>query len=694
MESLINQILSNRYRIESSLGRGGMAEVFKAWDQERATYLALKVLRQDLAQDTIFLRRFKREAQILKKLEHPHIVRFYGVEVDRQYVFMLMDYVQGTSLQTEIFMKNGTSMEKAMVSKVMQAICSALHYAHRKNLVHCDIKPGNIMINHTGDVLLADFGIARMTDAATSTMVGFGTPAYMAPELVLGIDPTPQSDIYSMGVVLYEMVTGGERPFTGESANTTGMMTSEKVRWEQMNLKPPLPRQFNPAVSPELEMVVMRCLEKTPGKRFASALDLLNAVEVALGGESKTVKKPDVTGQPEPNPVSIDPQQPSQPAPHMGSVPVQNNSMPVPQTADMPMQNNQQPVPQAGGVPVQQNNSQPASHANGSTGQEKNKKLPLWLWLGFVGVILIVIMVVIGSKVFAIWSGRGDATTGGGNSFAASNLPAQMTQFTETLPPTEIPTATIEYTPTIAATATVTSTPTLEPGTVMINPIDEAEMVYVPAGEFVMGSEDQEANGNEGPRHKIYLDAYWIYKYEVTNEQYRLCCEEGGCSSYAGDYPENDKPAKFVDWFEADAYCQWVGGSLPTEAQWEKAARGTDARTYPWGNESPNCYLAQMNNCGGATSVGSLPDGASPYGAMDMAGNLLEWVADWYKWGYYSDSPYENPTGPGGGDARVLRGGSWMSTAVELRVTNRDKRDPSTQNTWYGFRCVGPDLIP
>jgi serine/threonine-protein kinase len=281
MPSLVGQTLRNRYRVDDLIGRGGMAEVYKVWDEDRTTYLALKLLREDLAQDRIFLRRFKREAQTLAKLQHPNIVRFYGLEQDGMLAFMLMDFVEGSSLRAEIFQLDGKPMSTERIREIMRPVCSALNYAHKQGMVHCDAKPGNIMIDSSGKVLVTDFGIARMTDAATATMVGMGTPAYMAPELVRSHDPTPQTDIYALGVLLFEMLTGGERPFTGERAETTGS-TSERVRWEQMNLEPPSPKQWNPDLSFQVEEVVLRCFEKEPTKRYASALDLLNALEKAL----------------------------------------------------------------------------------------------------------------------------------------------------------------------------------------------------------------------------------------------------------------------------------------------------------------------------------------------------------------------------------------------------------------------------
>ena len=278
-------IILKRYRVEAGPFRGGMAEVYKVWDELRSSYLALKLLREDLSQDPVFIRRFRREGKTLERLSHPNIVRFYGMEQDDLQVFFLMEWVEGSSLRTEIFRTHGKGgMEPSRVLEVMQPVCSALHYAHNLGIAHADIKPGNILIDKNGRVFLTDFGISRMTEGATATLVGAGTPAYMAPELIWGGNPSPQSDIYALGLVMYEMVTGGERPFTGENAKTTGS-TAEKVRWEQLNKMPPSPRKFNKSISPEMEAVILQCLEKDPAKRFNSTKELLTSLQAILSGE-------------------------------------------------------------------------------------------------------------------------------------------------------------------------------------------------------------------------------------------------------------------------------------------------------------------------------------------------------------------------------------------------------------------------
>jgi formylglycine-generating enzyme required for sulfatase activity len=203
-----------------------------------------------------------------------------------------------------------------------------------------------------------------------------------------------------------------------------------------------------------------------------------------------------------------------------------------------------------------------------------------------------------------------------------------------------------------------------------------------------------ECNSNEKPYHKVYLDAYYIDKNDVTVDEYTKCVNAGGCTAtYTGvgcNYGvsgKGDNPINCVTWDQAREYCRWKGGDLPTEAQREKAARGTDGRIYPWGNEwdaSKACYN-QSSTC----AVGSYPQGASPYGVMDMAGNVGNWCRDWYDENYYANSPLKDPQGPDSGQYRVLRGRSWLSSyTTNSRASYRCNSYPSYRLSFDGFRCL------
>lgn len=213
------------------------------------------------------------------------------------------------------------------------------------------------------------------------------------------------------------------------------------------------------------------------------------------------------------------------------------------------------------------------------------------------------------------------------------------------------------------------------------------EMVLVPEGEFTMGFGSFEAE-DESPEHVVYLDAFLIDRYEVTNALW---------NAYArtAEKPEksdpDDHPVREVNWYDANDYCEWAGLRLPTEAEWEKAARGTDGREYPWGNEGDaegekaNFYNTGIDE---ATPVGNFPEGVSPYGAHDMAGNVYEWVADWYGEDYYTSSPGNNPVGPSSGEERVLRGGFWGTSYDGIYTFSRFESYPEGVYANIGFRCA------
>ncbi|MBM3280587.1 MAG: SUMF1/EgtB/PvdO family nonheme iron enzyme [Candidatus Handelsmanbacteria bacterium] len=257
--------------------------------------------------------------------------------------------------------------------------------------------------------------------------------------------------------------------------------------------------------------------------------------------------------------------------------------------------------------------------------------------------------------------------------------------------------------PEAPAPAPVQSQPVVRPQTPAASPVEadsavtwgEHLEVRVPAGVFIMGSE--EGDGDERPAHQVSLDEYYIDQFEVSVGQYRACVEAGACPEPAaaslcnwGGAVEDDHPINCIRWAEAEAYCAWAGMRLPTEAEWEKAARGTDARTYPWGEDFDRnrANYADHGIMQRTRPVGSYPEGRSPYGAYDLAGNVYEWVADWYEPNYYASSPPENPPGPTGGGQRVLRGGSWWFEYPKMRAFHREPYHPADTDIDIGFRCA------
>lgn len=256
-----------------------------------------------------------------------------------------------------------------------------------------------------------------------------------------------------------------------------------------------------------------------------------------------------------------------------------------------------------------------------------------------------------------------------------------------------------------------------------VSPLDGATLVCVPAGEFLMGAgkDDVLAQENEKPQHEVYLNAYWIDRTEVTNINFGKCLAAGACHPkvyettatgyipYAIHPDYRDYPAFLYESEPAAEYCQWAGRRLPTEAEWEKAARGVDARLYPWGNQldcaHANYFVCEPAaskatpdptgpRCGYSSSCRTTPvdayqAGVSPYGALNMAGNVWEWVADWYKVDYYAASPANDPGGPGTGVYRVIRGGGAKSVSQDLRVTARAIGEPQHYlDGQIGFRCA------
>jgi eukaryotic-like serine/threonine-protein kinase len=657
-----------RYHVIEKLGEGGMATVYKAYDTRLERDVALKVIRREEfgeAHLARLLKRFEREAKALAKLTHPNIVGVIDYGEYQGSPYLAMEYIPGGTLKD----RTGTPMPYAEAERILLPVARALHFAHQQGFIHRDIKPSNILITASAEPMLGDFGITKIIEAnfpdgapgakpqrsiLTGTGVGVGTPEYMSPEQARGQEVDGRSDVYSLGIVLYELVTG-RCPYEAE----TPIAVAAKQMYEPL----PRPRSLAPDLPEEVEKVLFKALAKNPEDRYPD-MAAFAAVLEHLGQSSSAAassKNPDA------------PAQAAQPAPQKakpGSRETFDDLLAQPEKA---------------GSRADEKKARPPNIQ-----KARSVKAPRWIWL--VGGIVIVMGAfgVLGTNLISGWVLQGKQEGAGHLAFLATRTPA------------------------------FTSTPSLGIGSTQVSPVDGMAQVYVPAGEFLMGSTDAQisdavqdcvADGisqsncedwiePEAPQHTIYLDAYWVDRTEVTNGMYALCVANGACdpprdrgsnnrNSYYGNSEYDDYPVIFVDWNDASAYCRWAGRRLPSEAEWEKAARGTDGRIYPWGNETPSGNLLNFNwNEGDTTAVGSYPAGASPYGALDMAGNVWEWVNDWYDENFYASSPSTNPDGPASGQYRVLRGGSWVSYDSHVRAAYRDNYGPGNSDNDVGFRCA------
>jgi serine/threonine protein kinase len=606
-----------RYHLLEKLGEGGMAIVYKAYDTRLETEVAVKFIKaENLPQSSVerALKRFEREAKALARLTHPNIVKVtdYGEYRDRPY--LVMPYLPGGTLKTKL----GKPIPWQEAVELILPVADALAYAHSQHVIHRDVKPANIILTQSGRPMLTDFGIAKLLDLEdtvdlTGTNAAVGTPEYMAPEQANAKSVDRRADIYSLGIVLYEMVTG-RKPFVADTPMTVLIMQARDPL--------PSPRKFAPSLSDRAEKILLKALAKRPEKRYQTMDEFYSALASRLTAPAEI-------------------------------------RLPVESVFDLPK-------------PFE---SEPFLHMP-PISQPHPKSKRSW---GIAGISAALVCLVIGALIaFRSLSPVSSAVT-------------------------SVP---ITQTPAFGVGSAWTSS--LQTGSVT--------MLYVPAGNFKMGSND--GSDDEKPIHTVYLNAYWMDRAEVTNAMYRICVNAGVClppsniGSYARsnyyDAPEfDDYPVIHVDWNQSKTYCEWRGDGtrLPTEAEWEKAARGMDGRVYPWGSEWDINSMRRLNfsdrndpselsdivaddGYGDTAPVGSYLDGASPYGLYDMAGNVWEWVADWYSETYYQTSPFENPLGPDTGQDRVLRGGSWDVSGDNIRITDREGYDPYDSYDHIGFRCA------
>ena len=667
-----------RYHILEQQGQGGMAVVYKAFDTRLERTVALKIIRSEIFGPEVLARlrlRFEREAKVMASLDHPNIVKIYDYGEYDGMPFLVMDYIQGTTLK---MLEKPVSEQEAI--RLLLPIANALAHAHQKGILHRDVKPSNILITQSEKAFLTDFGIAKLLEepagqTLTGTGVGIGTPEYMAPEQGLGDVIDGRADMYSLAVVFFELLTG-VKPFQAD--------TPLGVLYKQLN--EPLPRSRDYVFSRKMERVLLKALSKKPEDRFEDMAAFIKVLE--------KIYKPEVETKSE---------KPLSQTQVVDDVEITRDKILVISPED------------------KIKNKQRSGSKNGNSNKESENKRNFSRWI-FVGLGSIFIVLITLFNFLPGIKGAGMNFTGMVFSIY-SETPTQT--LTLTITQTSLPTLTKTITP--QPTNTVTFTPSYTPtsafniGDTQISEKDGMVMVFVPAGEFTMGLD--EGYENEQPEHKVFLDAFWIDQTEVTNRMFTRFTQETGyvteretdsasTNSYSEFYfygvnwrnPEGesseiqglwDYPVVWVSWNDANVYCNWAERRLPTEAEWEKAARGTDERLYPWGEEPPTNELLNFNkNIGQITAAGYFsPQGDSPYGVQDMAGNVWEWVSDWYSADYYSATQFINPTGPVDGSLKVIRGGSNQDTEEYVNSVFRLKNTPDFTSYLYGFRCV-QDVFP
>ena len=621
-----------RYQILELLGEGGMATVYKAYDTHLERDVAIKVIRRDAFppnQLDLILKRFEREAKSLGRLSHPNIVGVIDYGEHEGSPFLVMVYLPGGTLKDRL----GKPIPWRSAVQLILPIAYALEYVHEHNIINRDVKPSNILMTEKGQPMLTDFGLVKLFEGREQNLTasgdGIGTPDYMAPEQWIG-ETTVLSDMYSLGVVLYEMITG-HRPYMAD--------TPAGVLLKQINEPLPLPNEYIPNLPKNIESVLLKVLAREPKDRYPDMRTFAYELQSLVEGRdpiASTIRTEKLREQ-------------------------MTGKVKKHETEEVRRRVEQIKKEQAGPPPV-----------------KKKTKIPVWM-----GVIGAFVFLLLCGGCWLIYSNLGSLAVKSPNDL---EQPSPVASSTETSPVTPV-------TPTeVQVLSTATSSIPVE-----IRDSKNVLMRIIPDGEFTMGSDDGDSESR--PENLVSVSTFYIDKYEVTNELYAACVFAGKCrrplqegSNTRGSYysePEfANYPVLFVDWKMANSYCEWRDARLPTEAEWEKAARGTDGRAYPWGSEF-DCSLANHSGCIGDTAaVNQYDKGQSIYGVYGMSGNVWEWTSTLYRlYPYSATDGREDPDTAGN---RVIRGGSWhfFGGNGSIYAYTRFKVDASYSGLYVGFRCA------
>ena len=757
-EKIPGDLLEGRYRIERELGRGGMGIVYLAVDEDLSDTVAVKMVPSALAGNRRAVEILQGEARNALKLTHSGICRVRNLEGDESGRFIVMEYIDGPTL--EDILVNREKLAENEVIELGRQVCAALSYAHAEGVIHRDIKPANIMlVPDTGDrdtllvdslakfqAKVTDFGLAReIRDSMSrfSKTDSSGTLVYMSPEQLDGRECDERSDLYSLGCTLYEALAGHPPFWRGDIYRQHQTIDPEPIA----------------GVSEAMNKLLARCLAKDAEDRFQSGAEL----EKALGGSGRQVmscesrEDQDEQGRKNENGES------SRSGKKRDRPPEENEiSSPVsPRVKVAYIALAFAVVCAITGIlwKVTRGTDSAGDHDTGIIeGTSVEQALPGGEVAGYAieshkdikqyseyfneGIRLLKEKNYTGAREALLKAQKVndseevrarlkdiDSAQSQNNETSYQELVAEgedqssanrwieaKTSFESALAIYDRKEArdglrkALEKMDEAIGSTTKPSARKVsgmalpknpKQGDKWVNPQDGLTYVWIPPGEFMMGcvADDRECrDAFEEPRHKVNVDGFWMSTTEITVAAFKkYCSEEGKTMPTVQD--GDDRPVGIIDWQLAGDYCRWAGGRLPTEAEWEYAARGGRSdKSYPWGNDSPICAPGEQNgalfkdngNClyiRGGMPVASYE--ANGYGLYDMAGGVAEWCSDWLD--RYDPGVANNPTGPekpGNYKSRVIRGGSASSSELFLRVSARDGGKEDHTRRYLGIRCA------
>lgn len=734
------------YEIIEEMARDVFGYVLRARQTDSQTELTLHVLDSALTKERGVIGMLQDATQTVKGLDHPNIASVLSFDPDFSHGAVVMRGMPGGSLAQAV--AAGTTKDSTRAEAIIMQLAAGMAYLHRNQIVLHTLSPSEVFFDENNVARISPVVTGKLLTMASADdmqpmRAAVARSAYCAPELRLGGKGSFASDIYSLGLLFYDVLRGSTLEL--QPVQTLGVGEG----WLQ-------------GIEPRWHPVLRKSVALTPQDRFQSMDELFEAIRTAAGqrqaqgfkpasmfgaeggarpffrplgvgkAPGQVVRTPGGVEQPV-IPVSVPGDMPRQPEPAIGQGDVPGQVVPS-STAEhgQPVKSDPDGIAplDASSQIVQPQQEIARSHEYGSQQaslsqsynlyttqlekQELEYKRPVqgtvstdyptytssrkeWQEIRRKRRTTIIVWSLITLLLLLAFS-----------FILVRLLKEKVAPIPEQGESAEVETQ-AESEPlgkSDLALPSVTATKAEQSQNaegIKIREKDGMEMLYVPEGTFIMGSND--GFGDEKPVREVYLDAYWIDKYEVTNAQYAKCVDEGVCSppkdsvlstgsGYYGDHEYDNYPVIYIEWEQANIYCKWVGGSLPTEAQWEKAARGPDGDNYPWGDDSPTCYKANISGCGerNVGAVGSFPGDVSYYGAVDMAGNVSEWVQDWY--GPYDENETNNPVGSAKENGqKVIRGASWSSNYVSSSSANRFYKYISDNTENVGFRCVYPSKV-